>query len=171
MDPGVSAVWTSKPSGLLSVAWWASLTLALTRFKSASLLCFYLLHVFRCFSIFIYMDSRCDLNARAILRYYQSSSHMLHNGVLLSQVWLSTAGIPKPSGIWTPTPPVNPCRRLWPTYPTKAETQWRVLTHYICVLLFTCRRIWPPEFLKTMFNGSLCILCIECNSWVTEVKM
>lgn len=47
MDPGVSAAWTSKPSGLLSVAWWASLTLAPTRFKSASLLCFCLLHVFR----------------------------------------------------------------------------------------------------------------------------
>lgn len=52
MDPGVSAAWTSKPSGLLSVAWWASLTLAPTRFKSASLLSCYLLHVFRCTKVY-----------------------------------------------------------------------------------------------------------------------
>lgn len=84
MDPGVSAVWTSKPSGLLLVAWWASLTSALTGFRSASLLCFCLLHVFRYVEgIFLHLASwaLCRAPYWVINRNLYSC---IHNGVCFS---------------------------------------------------------------------------------------
>lgn len=121
--PGASAVWTSKPSELLSVAWWASLTSGQTGFRSASLPCFTLQHV-----LVVLTFHDCiwtpDVSFMMLVSFRLLTS--LKHDMCLSQVWLSTAGIPKPSGISTLIPPRNPFWMPWPTYPTKEETQWRV---------------------------------------------
>lgn len=120
------------------------------------------------------MDSRSDLYARAILSYYQSSSHLHHNGVCFSPRFGSVqwgsqnrVAFECPRHPWIPA---GGCGQLTLQRRKHNDGYWPITYMLYCLQAWRCTRIRPSEFLKTTFNGNLCIICIECNSWVTEVK-